>query len=68
MAKLLQLREYRPFIGKWLANNFTVVIRYASVPMPLHAAIFPHACKLIADWLSGLALLCVCFTCEFLTS
>ncbi len=38
MVTLLQLREYRPLTGKWLSNNFAVVIRYASVPMPLHAA------------------------------
>ncbi len=72
MVKLLQLREYRPFIGKWLANNLDVrnlvVIRYASVPPALHAAICPHTCKLIADWLSGLALVWACFTYEFLTS
>ncbi len=57
----MQLRKYR------LTNNFAVVISYASVPMPLHAATCPHTCKLIADWLSGLALVCACFTCEFLT-
>ncbi len=51
-----------------MANNFVVVIRYASVPMLLHAAICPHTCKLIADWLSGLALVCACFACEILTS
>ncbi len=51
-----------------MANNFAVVIRYASVPMALHAAICPYTCKLIADWLSGLALVCACFTFEFLTS
>ncbi len=43
-----------------------VIIRYASVPKPLHAAI--GRCKLIADWLSGLAVVCACFTCEFWTS
>ncbi len=68
MANILQLREYRAFIAYWLANNFAVVIRYPNVPMPMHAAICPHTCKLIADWLSGLALVCACFTCEFLTS
>ncbi len=28
---------------KWLANHVTVVIRYASVSMLLHASISPHA-------------------------
>ncbi len=61
MVKLLQVREYRLFIG----YNFAVAIRYASVAMLLHAAISPHACKLIADWLSVLTVVCTCFTCEF---
>ncbi len=60
----MQVREYRPFIG----YNFAVAIRYASVSMLLHAAICPHSCKLIDDWLSGLALVCACFTFQFLTS
>ncbi len=51
-----------------MANHVAVAIRYASVSMPLHAAICPHACKLNADWLSGPAVVCACFTCEFLTS
>ncbi len=51
-----------------MANNFAVVIRYANVPMTLHAAICQYTCKLIADWFSGLALVCACFICEFLTS
>ncbi len=51
-----------------MAKNFAVVIRYASVAMLMHATICPHTCKLIAVWLSGLALVCACFTCDFLTS
>ncbi len=51
-----------------MANNFADVITYASVPMPLHAAICPYTCKLIADWLSGLVLVCACFFGEFMTS
>ncbi len=45
-----------------LSNHVAVAIRYASVLMPLHAAVCPHACKLTADWLS---VVCTCFTCEF---
>ncbi len=48
-GKLLHLREYSPFIGKWLANYIAVAIRFASIPMPLYVAIFQYACKLIAD-------------------
>ncbi len=36
--------------------------------MLLHAAICPHAGKLITVWLSGPTVVCACFTYEFLTS
>ncbi len=36
--------------------------------MLLHAAICPHALKLIADWPSGPFVACACFACEFLPS
>ncbi len=49
-----------------MANHVAVAIRYASVSLLLHAVICPHACKLIADWLSNPAVVCTCF--EFLTS
>ncbi len=39
-------------------NHNAVVNRYVSVPMPLHEAIFPNAYKVIADWLSGLTVVC----------
>ncbi len=51
-----------------MANNFAVVIRHTGVSRPLHAAIFPHVCKLIADWFSCPVVVCASFTCEFLTS
>ncbi len=44
----------------WLAYHVEVIIRYASVPMLMHAAICPHACKLIIDWLSGPVVVCAC--------
>ncbi len=63
-----KIERVQTFICLWLDNNFAVVIRYASVPMPLHAAICLHTFKLIADRLSGPDLVCACFTCKFLTS
>ncbi len=41
-----------------LANYVAVAIRYARVAVLLHAAICPHACKLIADWLSCPTVVC----------
>ncbi len=51
-----------------MANHVAVTIRNASVSRPLHAAICPLACKLIADWLRGPVVVCASFTCEFVTS
>ncbi len=65
-GKIIAVERVQTFIGQWGSNNFAVVIRNASVPMPLHAAICPHTCKLISDWLGGLVLVCACFIYEFL--
>ncbi len=51
-----------------MANHVAVTITYASVSRPLHVAICPHVCKVIADWLSGSVVVCASFTCGFLTS
>ncbi len=51
-GEIIAIKRVQTFIGKWLANNFAVVIRHAGVSRPLHAAIVSHVCKLIADWLA----------------
>ncbi len=41
-----------------LASHVAVAIRYSGVAVLLHAAICPHAGKLISDWLSCPTVVC----------
>ncbi len=55
--------DYKLFIGWWLKIHIAVTIGHASIQ-----AIYPHACKLSADWLNGLGVAFACFIYEFLSS
>ncbi len=54
-------------IGAETVRSF---IGYSGWPITLQLPLDTLAslCKLIADWLSGLVVVCASFTCEFLTS
>ncbi len=51
-----------------MTNLTTAVIRCDSVPMDIHEAACPHACKQFVDWLSDFSVACACFICKLYSS
>ncbi len=57
-SKIMEAERVRSFIG---FRGWPITLQ---LPLDRLASL----CKLIADWLSGLVVVCPSFTCEFLTS